>query len=102
MTEISAWSIVDHIVRYAPSTQQIIVSGGGSQNSFLMDRIAALLEENQSPARLVVHQHWQEKEAMAFAYLGYLTLMGRPGNVPHVTGASRMAILGSVSRSVVL
>ncbi|MEY2718956.1 MAG: hypothetical protein RLZZ273_322 [Bacteroidota bacterium] len=102
MTELSAWSIVDHIMRYAPLTQEIIISGGGSQNSFLMERIAALLEENQSPARVVVHQHWQEKEAMAFAYLGYLTLMERPGNVPCVTGASRMAILGSVSRSVVL
>ncbi len=102
MTELSAWSIADHVMRYAPATQEIIVSGGGSQNSFLMERIALLLEENHSPAQLVVHQHWQEKEAMAFAYLGYLTLMGRPGNVPYVTGASRMAILGSVSRSVVL
>jgi len=102
MTELSAWSVVDHVMRYAPLTQEIIVSGGGSQNSFLMERISALLEQNQSPAQLVVHHHWQEKEAMAFAYLGFLTLRGRPGNVPSVTGASRKAILGSVSSHLVL
>jgi anhydro-N-acetylmuramic acid kinase len=102
MTELSAWSIADHVMRYAPATQEIIVSGGGSQNSFLMERIAVLLEENHSAAKLVEHQHWQEKEAMAFAYLGFLTLEGRPGNVPSVTGADGRVILGSVSRACVL
>jgi anhydro-N-acetylmuramic acid kinase len=102
MTELSAWSIADHISRYATDAQQVIVSGGGSQNSFLMERIAALLSENQSAAQLVVHQHWQEKEAMAFAYLGFLTLSGRPGNVPTVTGADGRVILGTVSRALVL
>lgn len=101
MTELAAWSIADHVRRYAPTTQQIIVSGGGSQNSFLLERLMSNLAENQLPAQVVVHRHWQEKEAMAFAYLGFLTLNGRAGNVPSVTGASRSAILGSVSRAVV-
>jgi len=39
---------------------------------------------------------------MAFAYLGFLTLEGRPGNVPSVTGADGRVILGSVSRACVL
>lgn len=102
MTELAAWSIADHVCRYAPATQQIVVSGGGAQNAFLLARLTSNLAENQLSAQVVVHRHWQEKEAMAFAYLGYLSLMGRPGNVPSVTGASRKAILGSVSRSVVL
>ena len=102
MTELTAWSIADHVTRYAPNAQQVLVSGGGSQNSFLMERIAALLEENHSTAKLVEHLHWQEKEAMAFAYLGFLTLSGRPGNVPSVTGADGRVILGSVSRACVL
>lgn len=101
MTELAAWSIADHVRRYAPATQQIIVSGGGSQNAFLLERLTSNLEENQLPAQVVVHDHWQEKEAMAFAYLGFLTLQGRPGNVPSVTGARHRAILGSVSRAVV-
>ncbi|MBM4179164.1 MAG: anhydro-N-acetylmuramic acid kinase [Ignavibacteria bacterium] len=102
MTELTAWSIADHIHRYAPVTKEIIISGGGSQNSFLLERLEAQLIENQMPTKLVVHEHWQEKEAMAFAYLGFLTLSGRPGNVPSVTGATKMAVLGSVSSQHVL
>ena len=102
MTELTAWSIADHVTRYTEDAQQLVVSGGGSQNSFLLERIVALLEENHSAAQLVVHNHWQEKEAMAFAYLGFLTLSGRPGNVPSVTGADGRVILGTVSRALVL
>jgi anhydro-N-acetylmuramic acid kinase len=102
MTELTAWSIVDHITRFAPNAQQVVVSGGGSQNSFLLERIAVLLAENHLQTHVVVHDHWQEKEAMAFAYLGCLTLAGRAGNVPSVTGADGRVILGTVSRALVL
>jgi anhydro-N-acetylmuramic acid kinase len=39
----------------------------------------------------------QAREAMAFAVLGHESLMGRPGNLPAVTGASRAVVLGSVT-----
>lgn len=97
MTELTAWSIADHVARYAPTCTGIVVSGGGSQNPFLLERIAFQLEGHNCPATLHVHPQWHAKEAMAFAYLGWLTLQGRPGNVPSVTGATRSAVLGAIS-----
>jgi len=35
------------------------------------------------------------KEAMAFAFLAFESLCGRPGNVPSATGAKQGVILGS-------
>jgi anhydro-N-acetylmuramic acid kinase len=37
------------------------------------------------------------KEAVAFAYLGYLTWTGRPGNEPGATGAAGPRVLGSIT-----
>lgn len=97
ITELTAWSVADHIARYAPLCDEVIVSGGGSQNPFLLERISHQLEQMNRPCSVMGHPQWQEKEAMAFAYLGWLTLQGRPGNVPSVTGAQRSAVLGAIS-----
>jgi anhydro-N-acetylmuramic acid kinase len=97
VTELTAWSIADHIHRYAPATRKIIASGGGVKNSYLMERIAQRCRELALELELHVHSHADAKEAMAFAYLGWLTLEGLPGNVPSVTGASRKAVLGTVA-----
>jgi len=37
------------------------------------------------------------KEALCFAYLGWRSLGGLPGNIPSVTGAKRPVVLGCVS-----
>jgi anhydro-N-acetylmuramic acid kinase len=37
------------------------------------------------------------KEALCFAYLGWRSLGGLPGNIPSVTGAKREVVLGCVS-----
>ena len=37
----------------------------------------------------------EAKEAVAFAFLGYLHLRGRPGNVPSATGARGPRVLGA-------
>ena len=39
----------------------------------------------------------QSKEAISFAYLGYLFLVDEKGNLPSVTGASKETILGVIA-----
>jgi len=99
LTELTAWSIVDHITRLAPASREMIVSGGGSQNSFLLERIEGLVQDASLDLEVQIHPQWDSKEAMAFAYLGWRTIHGLSGNLPRVTGASRPAILGSISRA---
>ncbi|GAA4725330.1 anhydro-N-acetylmuramic acid kinase [Brevibacillus fulvus] len=76
---------------------QLIVSGGGAHNETMLGMLKAEL-----PKHIVVMTSAQfgipddAKEAIAFAILGHETLMGRPSNVPSVTGASRPVILGNI------
>ena len=97
MTELTAWSIADHVIRYAPSTATIIASGGGVKNAYLMERLQAQCAERGLSS--VIHPHADAKEAMAFAYLGWCTLQGLPGNIPSVTGARAAVVLGTVARA---
>ena len=98
LTELTAWSVADHIKRYQPSTSEVIVSGGGARNTFLLERLKELLESAvvRSSAELGVDP--DAKEAMCFAYLGWRTLQGLTGNVPTVTGAKESVVLGSVAK----
>ncbi len=79
------------------SDRDLLVSGGGLKNLTLMKMI-----REQLPGFRVL-EFGQEffdgdaKEAAAFAYLGWLSLAGRPGNVPSATGASGPRILGTVT-----
>ncbi|MEZ4665008.1 MAG: anhydro-N-acetylmuramic acid kinase [Caldilineaceae bacterium] len=99
LTELTAASIVDAYVNYAPGpVAQLVVGGGGASNPVLMDRLRALL-----PAHMEVCTHAalglddDAKEALAFALLAYLTIHGAPGNVPTCTGAASAAILGQIA-----
>src|SRR5579864_7141794 len=76
-----------------------VVSGGGTQNSTLMDMLKH--EAANMKLRLKHSDDFgvpsQAKEAMAFALLAYQTWNRLPGNVPSATGAERPAILGKIS-----
>ena len=87
----------------ASGADEVIVSGGGVHNTFLMERLATLIAKPvRSSAEFGIDP--DAKEAIAFAVLAYQTARGRPGNAPSATGARRRVILGkrsysSVSRS---
>ena len=78
----------------AEPVADVLVSGGGARNPVLFAGLAREL------APLAVRHFDDEffdgeaKEAVAFAYLGYLHLTGRAGNVPTATGARGHRILG--------
>jgi anhydro-N-acetylmuramic acid kinase len=83
-----------------PATQigEVVVGGGGALNPFLMEQLKIRLPAGVgllTTADLGVPE--LAREAMAFAVLGHEALMGRPGNLPEVTGAARGVILGNTT-----
>ncbi len=77
---------------------EVVISGGGARNPTLVEGLRAALPRPVS-LRLFddVFFDGDAKEAAAFAYLGWLTRRGLPGNVPGATGASGPRVLGRVT-----
>ena len=74
----------------------MLVSGGGLHNRFLMGRLAAHFPH----ARFLRAEDFgipgDAKEAVLFALLAYETFHQRPGNIPSATGARRAVVLGKI------
>lgn len=100
LTHLTALSIKDAYERFVfpeHEIREVILSGGGARNSYLV----ALIREALAPLEV---RHVDEfgvpaeaKEAMSFAVLANETLRGRPSSLPRVTGASRAAVLGKIT-----
>ena len=95
-TALTADSIAGAIRRFAPGPiNDLVVSGGGVHNRFLMARLAAAL-----PIRILAAEKFgipgDAKEAVLFAVLAYHTLQKIPANLPSATGARHAAILGKL------
>jgi len=96
LVELTAKSIANHIEKFAPETQEIILCGGGTHNDFLCLRIQENLKNIPvfTTEKYGFHPDWIE--AMTFAWLAKQNLDQKPGNLPSVTGATKAAVLGSV------
>ncbi len=94
-TELTARTIALAIERY-PDTREVIVSGGGAHNGYLMERLAALMQPRvTTSAEFGIGV--DSKEAILFALLAYQTYHGRAGNLPSATGARQALVLGKIS-----
>lgn len=87
------------ILQHERTPAELIVSGGGAHNSFLMHR---LRQESAQRAITVLSADElgvpvEAKEAVAFALLAWLSWHGLPGNIPAATGASHAVVLGRVT-----
>lgn len=77
---------------------EVIVCGGGACNRTLMRMIQERLPAHmQLMASDELGIPASAREAIAFAMLGHLALMGLPGNIPAVTGARHPAVLGNLT-----
>lgn len=97
LLELTANSIADGIKQYVTShTFELLVCGGGSRNPALVERIQALIPNNE--VRISddagIDADWME--AAAFAWLAMQCLEGSYGNKPSVTGAKGDRILGAI------
>ena len=101
VTEFTALSIVYNYKTYVKDIDQVIVSGGGSHNKYIMRRLNEELNNKVFTLDEIYSKNnvsfSDAKEAFAFAILGYLSLNGRCGNVKSSTGAKSDLVLGEVT-----
>jgi anhydro-N-acetylmuramic acid kinase len=99
LLQMTAQSISDAIMQYAPETDEVYVCGGGAHNAVLMQALADALPTMtvETTAVLGLAPDWVE--ACAFAWLAKQTMHHQTGNLPAVTGASKATILGALYSS---
>jgi len=96
--ELTVRTIALAIERY-PATKEVIVSGGGAHNTYLMERLRRTLKPRvTTTAEFGIDV--DAKEAILFAVLAYQTHMRRAGNLPSATGARKATILGKVTEQI--
>ncbi|KXJ55393.1 MAG: anhydro-N-acetylmuramic acid kinase [Colwellia sp. Phe_37] len=94
LCELTAQCIAQSIKKL-PVTDNALICGGGTKNTFLMEKLQSLLDcPVETTATYGVHPDWVE--AMAFAWLAKQTMEGKPSNTPSVTGAKKPVILGAI------
>lgn len=96
LLELSARTIADALRAHQPHTQRVMACGGGVHNAALMARIAANLPNVIVESTAAHGLDPDFVEAMGFAWLARETLHARPGNLPSVTGAKGLRVLGAV------
>jgi anhydro-N-acetylmuramic acid kinase len=99
LTEFTAWSIAENIKNAMQNIEnsesaEIVVSGGGRKNSFLIGRIKYYLPDYEIINIDNLNINGDAKESICFGFLAYLNYLGIPANIPSVTGAEREVILG--------
>jgi anhydro-N-acetylmuramic acid kinase len=97
-------TVVEHIVnqilislkRLERNNEKLLVTGGGAHNTYLISRLSETLAslgiEVELPEKTIIDY----KEAIIFAFLGVLRMLGQPNTLPDVTGARSAASGGSL------
>jgi len=100
VTAAVAFSIIrafNKFIRPEFDVARLIVSGGGTHNNTLMDR----LRQGFTDITLRTSDDYgipaDAREAIAFGILGNETICGTPANVPNATGATHAVVLGKIS-----
>ena len=97
LTALTARTIADAVKREGVAVDAVYVCGGGAYNGALLRALAEALGGNvpvESTAALGIAPN--RVEALAFAWLGYRFNERQPGNMPAVTGAKGLRILGAL------
>jgi len=97
VTLLTAHTIANALQAEMPACQRVLVCGGGGHNPVLMQHLADLLGSSMQIDSTSAHGLDPDYvEAAAFAWLAKETLANRPGNLPAVTGAKGLRVLGVV------
>jgi anhydro-N-acetylmuramic acid kinase len=94
---LTSISIADHIKAYAPNTERVLICGGGVKNKALIDSLTTAcpsISVIASTSSCDIDP--QTVEAAAFAWLAWAHKTKQPANLPAVTGAKGLRILGAI------
>jgi anhydro-N-acetylmuramic acid kinase len=99
LLQLTAQSIANAILDYCQNAEEIYVCGGGAHNGLLISCLKKALSEKKVALTnsLGVDVDWVE--GYAFDWLAKQAILGLPGSLPAVTGASAERILGAVYRA---
>lgn len=96
LCQLTAATILTSITNSAPSTQRLLVCGGGVHNPLIMQA----LKDNTSKIQVSSTSEFgvmpEQVEAIAFAWLAKQTLNSEHGSIAAVTGARKPSILGAI------
>ncbi|MGC3832929.1 anhydro-N-acetylmuramic acid kinase [Moritella viscosa] len=101
LTRFTAVSVANEVNKLMLSNNdgdingEVYICGGGAANPLLMADLALLLPVTpvMTTTEIGIDPNWVE--AIAFAWLAKQHIHKLPGNLPAVTGASRLAVLGA-------
>jgi anhydro-N-acetylmuramic acid kinase len=100
LAALTAVTLADAIAKYAMDAKAIYVCGGGAYNSHLMRQLQQALIKRKHGATLYTTDALgispNHVEALAFAWLAHRFHKRQAGNLPAVTGAAGLRILGAL------
>ena len=99
VTEAIALLIHEHLQVFQGVAIKILVTGGGTHNTHLINRLNSLSAAEHFifhlPSSVIINY----KECLLMAWLGYLTAHGRSYGIDEVSGASRDTIGGALYKA---
>lgn len=100
LAAFTAESLAESVAGHAPHAASVYVCGGGAYNAHLMQRLQQALNRRAHPVRVqstdALGISPNHVESLAFAWLAYRHVLRQAGNLPSVTGARGMRILGAM------
>ena len=96
LVALTARSIADAIRRHAADAVEVLVCGGGARNGLLRRSLATRLPRTRVSSTDELGVPVDQVEAAAFAWLAHCFVERLPGNLPEVTGAAGLRVLGAL------
>ena len=100
VTAFTVESIVQNYEKFVfpyGKIDEVILGGGGTFNKTLVD----MLKKRIYPIKVSTHKEYgippQAREALTWAALGDETMCKTPSNLPHITGAKKRILQGSIT-----